>query len=72
MTVASVEVESIDPLLRVDQVAKLLGIQRAKVYQLMESRDLEWVELIGVRGRRIPTSAVRKYLERSRRKGADE
>ena len=59
-------------LLKVPEVAEMIGLGRSKAYQLMGSGELASVR-VG-RARRIPTEAVRKWVadqsaaeERSRR-----
>ena len=51
-----------DPLLvRVEEAARLLGLGRSKVYELVGSGELRSVA-IG-RSRRIPASAIREWLD---------
>jgi excisionase family DNA binding protein len=49
-------------LLRVDQAGQLLKLSRAKVYQLMQAGQLEYVQLDGCR--RIPRQALQELIER--------
>jgi excisionase family DNA binding protein len=52
-------------LLTAEETAELLGIGRTKVYELMRLGLIESVKIKG--SRRIPTEAVRNYVERLRR-----
>ena len=51
-------------LLRVDQVAGILNCSKRHVYNLLAAGDLELRKTGEVKGYRIPTDSVRKYLER--------
>jgi len=51
-------------LLRVDQVAALLNCSKSHVYNLLAAGDLELRRTGEVKGYRIPTDSVRKYLKR--------
>jgi excisionase family DNA binding protein len=50
-------------LLKVDQATQALKVSRAKFYQLMEAREIEYVQ-VG-RCRRIPRSALQAFIERN-------
>jgi excisionase family DNA binding protein len=52
-------------LLTPEEVAEMLGIGRTKIYELMRLGLIESVKIHGCR--RIPTDAVRDYVERLRR-----
>ena len=52
-------------LLTAEETADLLGIGRTKVYELMRLGLIESVKIHGCR--RIPTEAVRAYVDRLRR-----
>jgi excisionase family DNA binding protein len=52
-------------LLTPEETAEMLGIGRTKVYELLRLRLIESVKIHGCR--RIPTQAVRDYVERLRR-----
>jgi excisionase family DNA binding protein len=52
-------------LLTAEETAEMLGIGRTKVYELMRLGLIESVKLHGCR--RIPTEAVRDYVDRLRR-----
>jgi excisionase family DNA binding protein len=52
-------------LLTAEETAEVLGIGRTKVYELIRLGLLESVKIHG--SRRIPTAAVRNYVERLRR-----
>jgi excisionase family DNA binding protein len=52
-------------LLTAEETAEVLGIGRTKVYELIRLGLLESVKIHG--SRRIPTAAVRSYVERLRR-----
>jgi excisionase family DNA binding protein len=52
-------------LLTAEETAEMLSIGRTKVYQLMRLGMLESVKIHGCR--RIPTEAVRNYVDRLRR-----
>jgi excisionase family DNA binding protein len=47
-------------LLRVDEAARLLGIGRTRLYDLMRSGSLQSVKVFG--SRRIPREAVETYV----------
>ena len=49
-------------LLRVEEVADLLGIGRTRVYALIAAGHLQSVKIGG--SRRVPMTAVREYLAR--------
>lgn len=53
------------PLLTAEQTADMLGIGRTKVYELMRLGLIESVKIHGCR--RIPTEAVRDYVDQLRR-----
>jgi excisionase family DNA binding protein len=50
-------------LLKVDQATQTLKVSRAKFYQPMDARELEYVQ-VG-RCRRIPRSALQAFIERN-------
>jgi excisionase family DNA binding protein len=52
-----------------NQAAPLLGMSRPMVYRLLDSGELP-ARTIGRRARRIPMSAIRRYLERLERTAA--
>ena len=52
-------------LLTAEETAEMLGIGRTKVYELMRLGLIESVKIPGCR--RIPTAAVRDYVDRLRR-----
>jgi excisionase family DNA binding protein len=52
-------------LLTAEETAEMLGIGRTKVYERMRLGLIESVKLHGCR--RIPTEAVRDYVDRLRR-----
>ena len=52
-------------LLTAEETAKILGIGRTRVYELMRLGLIESVKIHGCR--RIPTEAVRDYVDRLRR-----
>ncbi len=47
-------------LLRVEEVAQLLGIGRTRIYHLIASGELASVKIGG--SRRVPTAAVHRYV----------
>ena len=47
-------------LLRVEEAARLLGIGRTRVYDLVRTRALQSVKLFG--SRRIPRSSIDTYI----------
>ena len=49
-------------LLRVEDVAELLGIGRTRVYLLIKCGDLDSVKIGG--SRRVPSTALQRYLDR--------
>jgi excisionase family DNA binding protein len=49
-------------LLRVEEVAELLGVGRTRVYQLIREGELASIKIDG--SRRVPTTAVEQYLVR--------
>jgi len=54
-----------EPLIvTVEHAAQLLGLSRAKLYQLMESGRLDFIKIGSAR--RIPIDAIRKFIERHR------
>jgi excisionase family DNA binding protein len=55
-------------LLTAEETAKVLGIGRSKVYELLRSGAIQSVR-IGAR-RRIPAAAIIDYVERLRREAA--
>lgn len=59
-------------LLRVNEVCKLLGLSRTKVYELMETGELVYCRF-GT-ARRVPLAAVQALIDRATvgRQGADE
>lgn len=57
-------------LLRVEEAAELVGLGRSKVYELVQSGELESVT-VG-RARRIPRAAVDAFVEKLRSTGRAE
>jgi excisionase family DNA binding protein len=50
----------IDPLHRVENVAKELDVSRAQVYKLLASGEIRSLKIRG--SRRIPESAIREFI----------
>lgn len=49
-------------LLRPEEAAKLLGVGRSKLYQLLAAGDIPCV-MLGSRCRRVPLDALRRWVE---------
>jgi excisionase family DNA binding protein len=49
-------------LLRIPEVAMILGISRSKVYELISSGDLPSITIGGCR--RVPVAMLREWLQR--------
>ena len=67
MTAAANPKQSLDPLMDVAEVAKLLDLTKAAVYRLIRSGDLKGVE-IG-KYKKVPVSAFMDYLWRLKQAG---
>ena len=55
-------------LLTAEETAKVLGIGRSKVYELLRAGALQSVRIVACR--RIPATAIVDYVERLRREAA--
>lgn len=53
-------------LMKVDEVAKAMGVSVSKVYQLMDRGRLAFVKMGDTRCRRIEPAAVRQFVEANR------